>query len=57
VTFRANLSAQGEQANSSTREPAMSFDGMTMAFMSFAANLVPGDMNSEGDIFAVHWQP
>jgi len=46
-----DVSSSGAQANSSSGYPSISADGRFVAFGSFAANLVAGDTNEEGDIF------
>lgn len=48
---RVSVSTAGTQANGSTGSTAISSDGSTVAFQSFASNLVPGDTNAEGDVF------
>jgi Tol biopolymer transport system component len=39
------------QAKSSSENPSISADGRFVAFTSFATNLVPSDINNQGDIF------
>jgi len=53
VTRSAHVNGQGEQANGSTPDapPAISGDGMLVAFVSFASNLDARDMNGQPDIF------
>jgi hypothetical protein len=51
TTRRVSLSSAGVQANSVSTVPALSSDGQTLAFVSFASNLVPGDTNGEFDVF------
>jgi Tol biopolymer transport system component len=40
-------------ANAPSSRPVMSHDGRTIAFQSFASDLVPGDYNGRRDIFVV----
>ena len=57
VTTRVNLASDGTQAdggpfsNRGSVWPSISADGRYVAFHSLAANLVPGDTNSEWDVF------
>ncbi len=51
TTRRVSLSSAGVQANSVSTIPALSSDGQTLAFISFASNLVSGDTNGEWDVF------
>ena len=39
------------QANGASYAPSISGDGRTIAFESFATNLVPGDTNKQEDVF------
>lgn len=50
TTRRVSVGAGGQQANSRSSNPAISADGQTIAFLSFASNLVPGPAVDE-DIF------
>ncbi len=50
-TERVSLASDGTQANLGSFAPAMSGDGMRVAFESMAWNLVPGDDNGVRDIF------
>jgi len=50
-TTLESISALGVQGNDTSEFPALSDDGQTVAFMSAAANLVPGDFNDTADIF------
>ena len=50
ATNRVSVDGTGSQADGSSGEPTISADGRFVAFMSAAANLVPGDANGEGDI-------
>jgi hypothetical protein len=51
TTQRVSLSSAGVQANSVSTVPSLSSDGQTLAFVSFASNLVAGDTNGEFDVF------
>ncbi len=53
VTERTSVSSTGEQATGGryTPRPAVSGDGLTVAFESPVATLVPGDTNLVSDIF------
>jgi Tol biopolymer transport system component len=50
-TSRVSISTSGEQANGGSGNPAISADGMTIAFISLASNLVDGDTNGVSDVF------
>lgn len=54
TTLRVNLSATGLQANAESYEPAISADGLLVAFTSVASNLVAGDSNGLEDIFVTN---
>ncbi len=47
------ISQNGEPANGDSYQPAISADGSTIAFNSFASNLVADDNNSMSDVFLV----
>ena len=52
TTRRVSVSSNEAQANSySEQEPAFSADGRYVTFTSDSANLVPGDTNSNPDVF------
>jgi Tol biopolymer transport system component len=52
VTRRVSVGPGGRQANSFSREPAISADGRFVAFTSHASNLVAGDANGQiNDVF------
>ena len=53
ASTRANVAADGTEANGVSYRPALSADGRTVAFSSNASNLVPGDTNGTSDIFVV----
>ncbi len=46
-----SASAGGEQGNDLSRNPSLSADGTTVAFYSYASNLVPNDTNGYPDVF------
>ena len=46
-----NAAGVGVQGNGDSFSPAISADGLTVAFQSFATNLVTGDTNGVADIF------
>jgi archaellum component FlaF (FlaF/FlaG flagellin family) len=46
TTVRVNVAGDGTQANERSAEPAISENGMVVAFFSAADNLVPGDDNA-----------
>jgi uncharacterized repeat protein (TIGR01451 family) len=48
---RVSVDAAGTQANGNSSQAAISADGRTVAFVSFASNLVPGDTNAVNDVF------
>jgi Tol biopolymer transport system component len=51
-TTRASLNSSGEQAlNGASYNPSISSDGHSVAFFSYADNLVPSDTNALNDIF------
>lgn len=52
TTVRKSVAHDGAQGDDRSANPAISGDGRTVAFHSFAENLVPGDTNSVGDVFA-----
>ncbi|MGW8378111.1 hypothetical protein [Streptomyces sp. ODS28] len=47
----ASVAPDGGAADASSSYPALSGDGRSVAFSSYAANLVPGDTNGTGDVF------
>jgi len=51
TTTRVSVDSAGNQANGLSYIPSISADGRFVAFTSIAANLVPGDTNSVGDVF------
>jgi Tol biopolymer transport system component len=51
TTIRVNVSSRGKQANLDSYNPSISDDGRYVVFDSFASNLVPDDLNRNGDVF------
>jgi hypothetical protein len=51
TTRRVSLGADRQQGNSGSIEPCLSDDGKSVAFSSFASNLVPDDTNGVADTF------
>ena len=51
TTVRVDVSATGAQANGVVGSAALSSDGHSAAFQSFASNLVAGDTNGFRDVF------
>ncbi|MCC5952672.1 MAG: PD40 domain-containing protein, partial [Acidimicrobiia bacterium] len=51
ATIRVSVSSKGQQASGLSGGSAISADGSTAAFASFAADLVDDDTNSAGDVF------
>jgi Tol biopolymer transport system component len=51
TTRRVSIGPGGQQANGASSFPALSGDGLHVAFLSAASNLVPGDTNGTFDIF------
>ena len=51
TTTRASVSSLGVEANDESMCPALSADGELVVFASIASNLVPGDANSNFDVF------
>ncbi|MGC9318337.1 MAG: FlgD immunoglobulin-like domain containing protein [Armatimonadota bacterium] len=52
ATVRVSVSSAGVQANDDSSEPCLSSNGEIAVFCSEASNLVPGDTNGVGDVFA-----
>jgi Tol biopolymer transport system component len=50
-TMRVSLASDGTQANNFSDVPSLSADGASVAFLSGADNLVPGDTNNTMDVF------
>jgi CSLREA domain-containing protein len=53
---RVSVSAAGTEGNGDSHAPSMSADGKYATFYSYASNLVPGDTNTNGDVFVVNLQ-
>ncbi len=51
TTTRVSVTSAGEQAGNTSHGPAISADGRYVAFVSHAADLVPGDANDVEDVF------
>jgi Tol biopolymer transport system component len=51
VTSRVSVASDGAQANGESTRPAVSADGLIVAFYSDATNLVAGDTNGFFDLF------
>ena len=51
ITKLVSLNVNGEEGNGNSFAPSMSVDGHTVAFESYATNLVEGDANGVRDIF------
>jgi hypothetical protein len=51
ATSRVSISSTGQEANYSSLQPVISADGLNVAYISHASNLVPGDTNNTGDVF------
>jgi Tol biopolymer transport system component len=52
ATERVSVNSSGKQGNEDSCCPSISADGRYVAFHSEANNLVPGDTNGRGDVFA-----
>jgi Tol biopolymer transport system component len=50
-TRRVSLNTHGTQGNDSSYSPSISADGLSVAFVSDATNLVSGDTNARTDVF------
>ncbi|MBV6457984.1 MAG: hypothetical protein HONBIEJF_01105 [Fimbriimonadaceae bacterium] len=51
ITSRVNVSASGQQANSTSYDPWIAGNGLVVAYESYASNLGPGGGGSKRDIF------
>jgi hypothetical protein len=51
---RVSVNQAGQQPNNASFLPDLSADGRTVAFLSVASDLVPGDTNGVQDVFASH---
>jgi len=50
-TERVSVAGDGTQGNDMSQSPSISNDGVLVAFMTTATNLVPGDTNNLADIY------
>lgn len=55
TTTRVSVSAGSAEANSDSYDPAISGNGLVVAFKSYATNLVSGDTNGVADVFVRVW--
>ena len=51
TTTRVSVSSSGAEGNDNSSSGTVSADGRFIAFASYATNLVPSDINGDGDIF------
>jgi CSLREA domain-containing protein len=51
LTTRVSVDSNGAEGNSASLDSAISADGQSIAFYSYAANLVTGDTNAKIDVF------
>ncbi len=51
TTERVSVGPKGRQGNGGSSSPSLSASGRSVAFMSDATNLVPGDSNGDSDVF------
>ncbi|HET6162387.1 MAG TPA: calcium-binding protein [Planctomycetota bacterium] len=51
TTVRVSVDSSGLQGDSTSWHPTICADGSTVAFESYASNLVPGDVEGQGDVF------
>src|SRR5260221_119014 len=56
TTARVSVGSGGAQGNSDSFSPSISADGLSVAFESFASNLISWDTNGVRDIFYRAWQ-
>jgi len=56
ATQRVSVAADGTQGDKLSTNPMISADGGTVAFVSSATTLVPGDTNNCFDVFVSDWQ-
>jgi len=54
TTKRVSVSSNGTQGNNLSDSPSISGDGLYVAYMSYAYNLVSGDTNNYGDVFVTN---
>jgi Tol biopolymer transport system component len=55
ATLRVSVASDGQQANGTSGQPDLSPDGLWVAFVSSASDLVAGDTNGVDDVFLHHW--
>lgn len=55
ATMRVSVSSNGTQGNAASGQHDLSPDGLWIAFVSAASNLVPFDTNTVDDVFLHHW--
>ncbi|MDG4836426.1 hypothetical protein O7631_07840 [Micromonospora sp. WMMD967] len=55
VTRRVSVASDGAQADGHSNQPALSGDGLRVAFVSTSSNLVPGDTNFGEEVFRHEW--
>ena len=55
TTARLSVNSSGKQANRMSERPAISANGLVVAFESLATDLVPNDANGAPDIFVRVW--
>ncbi len=55
VNYMTSVTWDGRLPNDVSYQPAISADGLSVAFYSRATNLVPGDTNGVEDIFVSDW--
>jgi Tol biopolymer transport system component len=51
TTIRVSVASDATQTNAASSWPSISADGRSIAFESFASNLVPNDTNGTSDVF------
>ena len=51
TTVRVSVDSSGLQGDSTSWHPTICADGSTVEFESYASNLVPGDVEGQGDVF------
>jgi hypothetical protein len=51
ITTRLSVNSAGNQGDNTSASPSISANGRFVAFSSFASNLVPGDINTNVEVF------
>jgi len=51
TTSRWSVASDGSEGNARSANPTLAGEGHTVAFHSFATNLVPNDTNGVADVF------